>query len=216
MCDPCLRPRFTKLASALAVVLIGGEGLGCGGESAPGAAAPPPADTPDPITEPALADPGPSPRGPAFAGVEALRPRAWASWPVENVDLRGYDGWRIDPVHGGFERARGLRFATETGVFVLAIADGEVGGVTRDTDDRLVVRVDHEQGISSHYGPLSDALVHEGLPLQRGAALGLAAGDALDLRVTIDGLDVDPLLILRQPLHRWPALLRLLPPPTPP
>jgi hypothetical protein len=26
------------------------------------------------------------------------------------------------------------------------------------------------------------------------------------LRVTVDGLDIDPLLVLRQPLHRWPAL----------
>ena len=36
---------------------------------------------------------------------------------------------------------------------------------------------------------------------------------AMRLRVTVDGLDIDLLLALRQPLHRWPALLRVLPAP---
>ena len=219
MRDPCLKPgrahgRGAALAGALVLAALAScEGATTSDRGSTSAAAVEPDAGDGPAVEPAL-DPGVE-SGPAFAGIEALRPRPWASWPVENVDLRDYDGWRIDPVHGGFARDRGLRFATEGGAFVLAIADGEVGELARDEGDRLVLRVDHGQGISSHYGPLSDALVHEGLPLQRGAAIGLAAGDALNLRVTIDGLDVDPLLIIRQPLHRWPALLRLLPPPPP-
>jgi murein DD-endopeptidase MepM/ murein hydrolase activator NlpD len=155
-----------------------------------------------------------------FAGIEALRPRPWAAWPLENVDIEGYDGWRIDAVHGGFERDRGLVFASDPQAFVLAIADGKVVELRPVEDEdgtakTFELRLDHGSGIESSYAPLSDALVHAGLPVGRGAAIGLAAGSSLRLRVTIDGIEVDPLLILRQPLHRWPALLRTLPKPPP-
>lgn len=101
---------------------------------------------------------------------------------------------------------RGLSFATEPTVFVLAIADADVIEVRRGPDDKLELRLDHGDGIESHYAPLSDALVHAGLAIDRGAAIGLAAGTSMRLRVTVDGIDIDPLLVLRQPLHRWPAL----------
>jgi hypothetical protein len=68
--------------------------------------------------------------------------------------------------------------------------------------------IDHGDGIESRYGPLGDALVHVGLPVTRGAAIGLARGKILRLSVTVDGVAIDPLLVLRQPLHRWPAALR--------
>lgn len=141
-----------------------------------------------------------------FFGIETLRPRMWAAWPLENVDISSYDGWRIDPTHGGFVLERGLTFTSEPGVFVLAIANAEVADVRRMPDDSLELRLDHGDGIESHYAPLSDALVHAGLPVERGAAIGLAAGTSMRLRVTIVGVDIDPLLVLRQPLHRWPAL----------
>lgn len=157
----------------------------------------------EPTTPPA--DPIAGPDDPFF-GIESLRPRPWAAWPLENVDILAFDGWRIDPTHGGFVLERGLTFTTEPGAFVLAIADAEVIDVRRDAEDRLELRLDHGDGIESHYAPLSDALVHAGLPIDRGAAIGLAAGVSMRLRVTVDGHDIDPLLVLRQPLHRWPAL----------
>jgi murein DD-endopeptidase MepM/ murein hydrolase activator NlpD len=144
--------------------------------------------------------------GDPFFGIEAVRPRPWAAWPLENVDILSYDGWHIDATHGGFVLERGLTFVSDAGAFVLAIADAEVAEVRRGADDRLELRLDHGDGIESHYAPLSDALVHAGLPIQRGAAIGLAGSSALRLRVTIDGIDIDPLLALRQPLHRWPGL----------
>lgn len=158
----------------------------------------------EPTTIPA-AYPAVRPDDPFF-GIETMRPRPWAAWPLENLDITAYDGWRIDPTHGGFVLERGLTFATEPGVFVLAIADAEVVEVRRMPDDLLELRLDHGDGIESHYAPLSDALVHAGLPVDRGAAIGLAAGTSMRLRVTVDGHDIDPLLALRQPLHRWPAL----------
>jgi hypothetical protein len=181
--------------------------LGCRPEPAPADG-----DGEQPIAESGGVEPTTVPTNPVarpddpFFGIEAMRPRPWAAWPLENVDITSYDGWRIDPTHGGFVLERGLTFTSEPGAFVLAIADAEVVDVRRMPDDRLELRLDHGDGIESHYAPLSDALVHAGLPIERGAAIGLAVGTSMRLRVTVDGIDIDPLLVLRQPLHRWPAL----------
>jgi len=152
-----------------------------------------------------------------FAGIGALRPEPWTGWPLENVDIQSEAGWRIDPVSGKPELERAVSFAAEADAFVLAIAPGEVFEVGRDEPSgALELVLDHGDGIESRYAPLSDALVHAGLPVTRGAAIGLAHGKTLRLTVTVDGVAVDPLLVLRQPLHRWPALLRTVPsPPTP-
>jgi murein DD-endopeptidase MepM/ murein hydrolase activator NlpD len=166
----------------------------------------PSATEPEPIAE---REPAPIVEaGDPFLGIEAMRPRPWAAWPLENVDIVSYDGWRVDATHGGFVLERGLTFASDPDAFVLAIADAEVAEVRRGADDLLELRLDHGDGIETHYAPLSDALVHAGLPIERGAAIGLAATSSLRLRVTVDGLDIDPLLALRQPLHRWPALVQ--------
>ena len=161
-------------------------------------------------TAPARTEPAPDAReadaSPA-ASSAPTDPLPWTSWPLENLDFERYAGWRIDATHGGFEREPGLVLACKRGDFVLAIAAGEVAAVERNTEDELELVIDHEQGISSHYGPLEDALVHAELPVDRGVAIGLCARESLRLRVTVSGVDIDPLLALRQPLHRWPGLL---------
>jgi murein DD-endopeptidase MepM/ murein hydrolase activator NlpD len=145
-----------------------------------------------------------------FAGIESLRPLEWTGWPLENLAIATEAGWRIDPVSGGFVLEQGLGFATDAGAFVLAIAPGEVveanplEGEAADPSSGLVeLVIAHGDGIESRYSPITDALVHTGLPVTRGAAIGLAAGKTLTLLVTVDGVPIDPLLVLRQPLHRW-------------
>jgi len=160
--------------------------------------------------------PGPSSAdGAPFEGpLEHLRPGARAGWPLENIDIQRYPGWRIDPVHGGYEQVVGLVFRAEPGAFTLAIADGRVSAVERaDSGAPAFVVIDHGQGIITRTGPLSEEAVHEGLPIARGVVLGLAAGPSLTLEVRVDGVAIDPLLVIRRPLHRWPALTRELPPP---
>lgn len=142
-----------------------------------------------------------APLVPALAGIEELAPLRWTSWPLENVAFERYAGWRIDATHGGFEREPGLVLGCRAGDFVLAIADATVAEVARNADDQLELTLDHGEGIRSHYGPLSDVHVHAGLAVPRGAAIGLSAGTSLRLRVLVSELDVDPLLVLRQPLH---------------
>jgi murein DD-endopeptidase MepM/ murein hydrolase activator NlpD len=146
-------------------------------------------------------------RGDPFLGIEAMRPRPWGAWPLENVDIVGYAGWHVDAARG-FVLERGLTFASDPGAFVLAIADAQVVDVRRGADDLLELRLDHGDGIETWYAPLSDVLVHAGLSIERGAAIGLVATPSMRLRVTVDGIDIDPLLALRQPLHRWPAMVQ--------
>lgn len=187
--------------------------LACRGD--PPASNDPPAGSDQAVATGELeAEAGPSNRGFAgdpFAGIEALRPEPWTAWPLENVDIRKEAGWRISPVSGNFELEEGLTFAADDQAFVLAIAPGKVLAVEH-RDQALELVIDHGDGIESRYSPLSDALVHPGLPVSRGAAIGLVHGRSLRLLVTVDGVAIDPLLVLRQPLHRWPALSRSLPP----
>ena len=192
-------------ALALAVALSSsGALLGCRGESgerdrAERAGATTPHETDG--APAAKLDAGP---GDPFAGIESLRPAPWATWPLENVDPLRYAGWRIDPVSGGFERVTGLVLAAEPEAFVLAVAAGEVVAIEPTEDEgELELRIDHGNGIESRYSPLSGVLAPAELAVERGAAVGLGAGRSLRLRVTVDGVDIDPLLALRQPLHRW-------------
>ncbi len=170
-------------------------------------------------SEPIPAPPPPAPLAEPWRGIEALAPAPSTGWPLDNVDLATEAGWRIDPVSGGFELAQALSLRADAGAFVLAIAPGEVVELRElgepGAGPALELVIAHGDGIESRYAPLSEALVHAGLPVSRGAAIGLAAGKTLELAVTVDGVAIDPLLALRQPLHRWPGLLRSLPPPEP-
>ena len=151
----------------------------------------------------------------AFDGpLAALRPSPWTSWPLENVDPEAFAGWRINPTSGKYERIDGLQLRCEPGVFALSIADGRVVSLEHDQAGEWVT-IDHGQGIDSRVGPLAESGVHEQLPVSRGAALGTTAGRVLELRIRVDGVDIDPLQALRQPLQRWPALQQRLPPPPP-
>ena len=143
-----------------------------------------------------------------FAGIESLRPRASSGWPLENVDPERYFGWHIDPTTGDYRHSDALILTSDPGAFVLAIADGRVAALERDEAGRLWVTVDHGTGIESRSGPLGDALVHVGLAVRRGSSLGLAGGRRLELYTTVDGVAVAPLWLLRQPLTRWPTLVR--------
>lgn len=203
---------IVRRASAAAVLLA----LVASCRTEPSASEGASADTTAVEPERAPADERPAPPvGDPFVGIEALRPRPWTGWPLENVDILTEAGWRIDPITGGFELEQWLVFAAEAEAFVLAIAPGEVTELRSESDGAIELVVDHGEGIESRYAPLSDALVHVGLPVTRGAAIGLARGRSLRLQVTVDGVAIDPLLVLRQPLHRWPGLLST-PPAQPP
>ncbi|NVB41177.1 M23 family metallopeptidase [Pseudenhygromyxa sp. WMMC2535] len=167
----------------------------------------------DAPTEPTPSTSASDPGDPFTGPLAAWQPAPWSTWPLEAVDIDQVSGWRISPISGQYEQVSGLHLRVDADAYVLAIADGRVSGQTVSEDGGVFVTVDHDQGVRSELGPLREASVHAQLPVTRGAVLGLAAGPSLTLRTFVDGVQVDPLTLLRQPLRRWPAMLERLPPP---
>ena len=150
----------------------------------------------------------------------ALSPTPVMDWPVEVVHITSSFGWRVDPVSGKGTRLHGgLDLRGAIGDPVLSIADGTVVFAGHDAllGNHVIVRhrgvdpnTDHK--IESFYGHLSDVLVHEGLAVSRGAAIGLvgntgrSAAPHLHLTIKIDDVPIDPLELIGQPPHAPTAL----------
>ncbi|MCA9654087.1 MAG: M23 family metallopeptidase [Myxococcales bacterium] len=190
--------------------------MACSDDSAAPGDAPPGPPREDVAPSPAEPPPG------AFEipGLDAMRPRPRLGWPVLSVHITSSFGWRMDPVSGrGVRLHRGVDFRGAIGDLVVSVGDGEVGFVGHDPFLGNLVVIEHGQGLQSLYGHLSDVLVVEGAPVERGAAIGLvgntgrSAAPHLHLTIKLDGVAIDPLEVLGEPLHAPQALLG---PPTPP
>lgn len=167
-------------------------------------------DDPDP--------PGPSPDD-AFARehLESISPERRVGWPTESAHLTSHFGWRVDPVSGrGTRLHRGVDLRGHPGDLVMSIAPGRVEFSGQDVLLGNMVVVDHGLGIRSFYGHLTDVLVHEGLTVEQGTAIGLvgntgrSAAPHLHLSVQVHGVAVDPLALIGQPLHAPAALANSL------
>ncbi|MEM7159177.1 MAG: M23 family metallopeptidase [Myxococcota bacterium] len=159
--------------------------------------------------------PPPAPVTCAFEvpGLDALRPRPRFGWPVQSVHITSYFGWRVDPVSGrGTRLHRGLDFRGAIGDLVLTIGPGTIEFVGHDPLLGNMVIVDHGDGLESLYGHLSDLLVVAGVPVGRGAAIGLVGNSGrstaphLHLTVKLDGHAIDPLEVIGEPQHAPHAL----------
>ena len=142
-----------------------------------------------------------------------MRLRARMRWPVESVHVTSSFGWRTDPVSGaGVRLHKGVDFRGRVGDLVLSIGDGTVAFAGHDPLLGNLVIVDHGDDVTSLYGHLSDVLVHEGVPLEAGAAIGLVGNTGrseaphLHLTVKLGDTAIDPMLLLGQPPHRPDAL----------
>ncbi len=155
----------------------------------------------------------------ALPGLDAWRPAPRLGWPVQSVHITSSYGWRVDPVSGrGTRLHRGVDFRGSPGDLVLSIGAGQVEFVGHDPFLGNMIIVDHGEGLRSLYGHLSDVLVAAQMPVDRGAAIGLvgntgrSAAPHLHLTVKLDGVAIDPLEVLREPLHRPQALVTGLAP----
>lgn len=169
----------------------------------------------EPAAEPADESP---PETDPFAdeGLEAARPRLRFGWPVESPHITSYFGWRTNPITGaGTKLHRGLDLRGSTGDLVLSIGPGVVQFSGHDLLLGNLVIIDHGLGVTSFYGHLSDILVHTGLPVDRGTALGLVGNTGrseaphLHLTIKLGTIAVDPLWLLGAPLHDYPGLASL-------
>jgi len=191
----------------------------CGGDDLPAAPTQAPAETPAAPTTPTASTssgvPVPPPLDDAFhaESVEFARPGLRFGWPVESVHITSYFGWRTNPITGaGTKLHRGLDLRGETGDLILNIGPGVVAFAGTDPLLGNLVIVDHGLGVTSFYGHMSDILVHTGLPVDRGVALGLVGNTGrseaphLHLTVKLGAFAVDPLWLIGAPLHPYPAL----------
>jgi murein DD-endopeptidase MepM/ murein hydrolase activator NlpD len=149
----------------------------------------------------------------AAAGLDALALGRRLQWPVESVHLTSSFGWRVDPVTGaGVRLHRGVDFRGRIGDLVMSIGDGTIAFAGHDPLLGNLVIVEHGDGLTSLYGHLSDVLVHEGVPVEAGAAIGLVGNTGrseashLHLTVKLGDTAIDPMLLLGQPPHRPDAL----------
>lgn len=188
-------------------------------------------DPPNAVTEESRSAPE-SPLRPSPMSVE----RAWSSvelpsppterpmlgWPVEAIHITSTFGWRIDPmIPGARQLHRGVDFRGDEGDLALSIGDGVVAFAGHDPVLGKLVVIEHGDAMISLYAHLSDTLAVEGVPVQRGAAIGLigntgrSSGPHLHLSIKVRGIPVDPLLLLDQPRHDPASLTVPRPTPTP-
>jgi murein DD-endopeptidase MepM/ murein hydrolase activator NlpD len=175
------------------------------------------ASTTSPADDPAAPVDPPIPADPfADEGLEAARPRLRFGWPVESPHITSYFGWRTNPITGvGTKLHRGLDLRGSTGDLVLSVGPGVILFAGTDLLLGNLVIVDHGLGVTSFYGHLSDILVHTGLPVDRGTAIGLVGNTGrseaphLHLTIKLGTIAIDPLWLLGAPLHDYPGLSSL-------
>jgi murein DD-endopeptidase MepM/ murein hydrolase activator NlpD len=201
------------------LVIAVGSSLACGEPAAPEpapqlASAPlsDPATPSAPDRPPATAEPEAS-NAFALPGLREHAPAPHLGWPTESVHITSSFGWRVDPVTGlGTRLHRGLDLRGAPGDLVLSIGAGTVAFVGHDPLLGNLVVVDHGEGLESFYGHLSDVLVVTDVAVDRGAAIGLvgntgrSAAPHLHLTIKLDGVAIDPLELIGEPLHRPKAL----------
>jgi murein DD-endopeptidase MepM/ murein hydrolase activator NlpD len=183
---------------------------GCADDASPSGAAPSEGSA---VVGPGPADSSPAPPSPPGAfelpGLREHEPAERLGWPTESVHITSSFGWRVDPVSGlGTRLHRGIDLRGTPGDLVLSIGAGTVSFAGHDPLLGNLVVVDHGQGLQSFYGHLSDVLVATDLVVDRGAAIGLvgntgrSAAPHLHLSVRLDGVPIDPLEVIGEPLHR--------------
>ncbi len=217
MLRPRASPTSATAGSRSSRLLLLVAAVACGGD--------PSEPTRDPATEAPSPDAGassPAPPAPVdldALGLSALRPTPRLSWPTRPVHITSTFGWRVDPVSGkGTRLHKGIDLRGAIGDLAMSIGDGTVHFAGHDPLLGNLVVVDHDAGLQSWYGHLSAILVHEGLRVDRGAAIGLvgntgrSAAPHLHLTIKLDGEAIDPLRLLGQPPHA-PRGLRLPPEP---
>lgn len=121
-------------------------------------------------------------------------PAAWQA-PVATISVaQGFDAEKLVPsrIPGLWRVHDAVDLAAEPGEPVLAMRDGTV----LETSETSVT-IDHGDGFVAEYGELGDVLPAVGQPVKAGNIIGYASSEGcLHLRVTQDGVSIDPLTLL--------------------
>lgn len=128
--------------------------------------------------------------------VEVLRATP-SGMPVRGWFSHGY-GWRKDPWSGQREFHRGIDLVADSGVEIVAPADGVVSRVGRYPDYGNSLDLDHGSGYVTRYAHMSEVLVQPGERVERGQVIGKvgssgrSTGPHLHYEVLREGRQVNP------------------------
>jgi murein DD-endopeptidase MepM/ murein hydrolase activator NlpD len=145
--------------------------------------------------------------------VKLVLPRHGAgfAWPVRPVHVNSLYGYRQDPLTPGhWSTHQGIDLAGDKGQRIVAARGGRVVDAGWREGYGLCITLQHESGLLSRYGHLSQLLVRAGDPVDQGAPIGLvgatghATGPHLHFEIWQAGESQDPLELLPSPFASDP------------
>lgn len=138
-------------------------------------------------------------KGTSFARYTVSAP---VTVPVENARLTSPFGYRTNPVSGNYGFHTGIDLAAPEGTPVAAAFGGKVIASGESDVWGKYVLLEHSDGFQTYYCHLSEIYAPEETVLRSGETLGLvgstgwSTGPHLHFEVRIDGIRVDPEMLL--------------------
>lgn len=122
--------------------------------------------------------------------------------PVEGARITSRFGYRTHPITGKHGFHTGLDLAASEGTPISAVFYGKVTKTGEDDSWGKYVLVEHSDGFETFYCHLSEIYVEKGAVIRQGETVGLvgstgmSTGPHLHFEVRINGIRVDPELLL--------------------
>ncbi len=122
--------------------------------------------------------------------------------PVQGARITSRFGYRTHPITGKYGFHTGLDLAAAEGTPVSAVFYGKVTKTGEDDSWGKYVLIEHSDGFETFYCHLSDIYVEKGAVIRQGETVGLvgstgmSTGPHLHFEVRINGIRVDPELLL--------------------
>ncbi len=122
--------------------------------------------------------------------------------PVEGARITSRFGYRTHPITGNYGFHTGLDLAAAEGTPIAAAFYGTVAETGEDDAWGKYVLMEHSEGFATFYCHLSEIYVEEGAVIRQGETIGLvgstgwSTGPHLHFEVRINGVRVDPELLL--------------------
>lgn len=122
--------------------------------------------------------------------------------PVDSERVTSAFGYRVNPVSGKYGFHTGIDLAVASGTDVCSVFYGTVEKTGEEDDWGKYVLIRHSDGLETYYCHLSEIYAQEGAVIRRGEVIGLSGstgwstGPHLHFEVRIDGVRVDPAMLL--------------------
>lgn len=142
--------------------------------------------------------------GTSFA---AYKINAKPCMPVDSKRITSAFGYRVNPVSGKYGFHTGIDLAVASGTNVRTAFYGTVEETGEEDDWGKYVLIKHSDGLETYYCHLSEIFAEEGAVIRRGEVIGLSGstgwstGPHLHFEVRIDGIRVDPAMLLFPESH---------------